>query len=75
METPKAIGLLQSIGQQTMDGRVRRIAEEAVREVQEKVGTEPAVKQLRDELESLKRANQELQSRLANLEAQASKTA
>jgi aminopeptidase N len=74
METPKAIGLLQSIGQQTMDGRVRRIAEEAIREVQEKVGTEPAVKQLRDELESLKRTNQELQSRLANLEAKAGKT-
>ncbi len=30
METPKAIGILQSLADQTPDGRVRRIAEEAV---------------------------------------------
>ncbi len=71
METPKAIGILQSLADQTPDGRVRRIAEEAVQRVQRNVGTDKAVKQLREELDQLKKENQELKSRLENLEAKA----
>lgn len=69
METTKAIGILQSLADQTPDGRVRRIAEESVQDVQKKAGSDRAVKQLREELDQLKKENQELKSRLENLEA------
>jgi aminopeptidase N len=71
METPRAIGILQALADQTADGRVRRIAEEAVQRVQKNVGSDKAVKQMREELDQLKKENQELKSRLENLEAKA----
>lgn len=71
METVKAIGILQSLSEQTADGRVRRIAEEAVGKVQKNAGSDKAVQQLREELDQLKKENQELRSRLENLEAKA----
>ena len=71
METARAIGILQALADQTPDGRVRRIAEEAVQRVQKNVGSDKAVKQIREELEQLKQENQELRSRLENLEAKA----
>ncbi|MGQ4650381.1 M1 family aminopeptidase [Lyngbya aestuarii] len=69
METPKAIGALRSLSDQTADGRVRRLAEEAIAKVQKNVGSDQAVKQLREELDQLKKENQELKSRMENLEA------
>jgi aminopeptidase N len=69
METAKAIPVLQSLANQTPDGRVRRIAEEAVQKVQKNVGTDQSVKQLREELDLLKQENQELKSRVESLEA------
>ena len=71
METPKAIGIIQSLADQTPDGRVRRLAEEAVGKVQKNVGSDKAVKQLREEIDQLKQENQDLKSRLDNLEAKA----
>jgi len=71
METAKAIGILQGLKDQTPDGRVRRRAEEAIKKVQKNVGADKAVKQLREEIDQLKKANQELKSRLENLEAKA----
>jgi aminopeptidase N len=71
METAKAIGILQSLADQTPDGRVRRIAEEAIQDVQRNIGSDKAVKQLREELDQLKKENQELKSRLETLEAKA----
>ena len=71
METVKAIAILQALAQQTPDGRVRRIAEEAVGKVQKNIGSDKAVNQLREELDQLKQENQELLSRLAKLEAMA----
>jgi aminopeptidase N len=71
METAKAIAILKSLGDQTSDGRVRRIADEAVQKVQRNLGSDKAVKQLREELDQLKKENQELKSRLENLEAKA----
>ncbi|WP_315788687.1 M1 family metallopeptidase [Fischerella sp. JS2] len=71
METPKAISILQSLGDQTADGRVRRYAEEEIAKVQKNIGTDSAVKLLREELDQLKQQNQELRSRLENLEAKA----
>jgi len=72
METPKAISILQALANQTPDGRVRRMAEEAVSRVQTAVGTDQGVKQLREELDVLKQQNQELRSRLESLEAKSS---
>jgi aminopeptidase N len=69
METPKAIAILQSLSDRTPDGRVRRIAEEAVGKVQKKIGSDKAVKALRSEVDQLKKENQELRSRLEKLEA------
>ncbi|MGL5035457.1 MAG: M1 family aminopeptidase [Microcystaceae cyanobacterium] len=70
METPKAITILQNLANQTPDGRVRRAAEEAIAKVRGKVGTEQAVKDLRQELDQLKQENQDLKSRLVKLETQ-----
>ncbi|NEQ72134.1 MAG: M1 family metallopeptidase [Okeania sp. SIO2C9] len=71
METTKAIAILQSIVDQTTDGRVRRRAEEAVQRVQKNIGSDKALKQLRQEFDKIKKENQELKSRLENLEAKA----
>lgn len=71
MQTTKAIGILQSLAEQTPDGRVRRIAEESIQDVQKNAGSDQAVKQLREEMDQLKKENQELKSRLENLEAKA----
>ncbi len=69
METVKAIGVLQGLANQSPDGRVKRMADEGVQKVQKKIGTDGAVKQLREELEEVKKTNQELKGRLENLEA------
>lgn len=69
MQTAQAITILNDLAAQTPDGRVRRRAEEAVTKVQKNLGADKAVKELRQEIDQLKQANQELTSRLANLEA------
>ncbi|ALF55117.1 aminopeptidase [Nostoc piscinale CENA21] len=69
METPKAIGVLRSLSEQTPDGRVRRYADEEIANVQKHIGPETALRQLREELDQVKKQNQELKSRLENLEA------
>jgi aminopeptidase N len=71
MQTPQAINLLHALAEQTPDGRVRRMAEEAVEKVQKNLGSDKAVKELRQEVDQLKQENQELKSRLAKLEATA----
>ncbi len=69
METPKAVSILQGLADRTPDGRVKRRAEEAIKKVQKKLGSDKGIKSLRDEIEKLKQENQELESRLSNLEA------
>lgn len=69
METPKAVSILRSLADQTPDGRVRRYAEEEITKVQKQIGTEGTLRQLREELDQIKQQNQELRSRLENLEA------
>ncbi|NET32478.1 MAG: M1 family metallopeptidase [Cyanothece sp. SIO1E1] len=71
METIKAVAVLQSLADQSPDGRVRRRAEEAMQAVQKAAGSDQSVKKLQQELDELKQANQDLRSRLENLEAQA----
>jgi aminopeptidase N len=69
METAKAIPVLQGLAAQSPDGRVKRMADEAVQTVQRKIGSDQSIKQLREELEELKKTNQDLKSRLETLEA------
>ncbi|WP_373526117.1 M1 family aminopeptidase [Nostoc sp.] len=69
METPKAVGILRSLVEQTADGRVRRYAEEEISKVQKNIGSEKNLRQLREDFDQLKQQNQELRSRLENLEA------
>ncbi|MEA5625713.1 M1 family metallopeptidase [Nostoc sp. UHCC 0251] len=69
METPKAVGILRSLAEQTADGRVRRYAEEEISKVQKNIGSEKTLRQLREDFDQLKQQNQELRSRLENLEA------
>ncbi|MBD2139470.1 M1 family metallopeptidase [Anabaena sp. FACHB-1237] len=71
METPKAIAILQSLGNQSTDGRVKRYVEEEIAKVQKNIGADKSVRQLREEIDQLKQQNQELKSRLENLEAKA----
>lgn len=69
MQTPKAISILQNLAAQSPDGRVKRMAEEAVNKVQKNIGSDKAVKELRQEVDKLKKDNQDLKSRLESLEA------
>jgi aminopeptidase N len=68
METTKAVGILQALAQ-TSDGRVRRMAEEAVQRVIKAAGQDQAVQKLQQEIDQLKKDNQDLKSRLETLEA------
>jgi len=69
-----AIRILQSLSNQTPDGRVKRMADEAVTKVQGAIGSDSSIKQLREELEELKKNNQEMKSRLEAIEAKSNKS-
>jgi aminopeptidase N len=69
VESPKALGILSGLGDQTPDGRVRRIAEEAAQQVQKSLSGQRGLQQLQDTVSQLKQENQDLKSRLAALEA------
>jgi aminopeptidase N len=69
MKTSKAITILSNLSQQTPDGRVKKMADEAIAKVQKNLGSDQALKELREEFDQLKQENQKLQSRLAKLEA------
>jgi aminopeptidase N len=69
METTQAVGILQAVAHRTTDGRVRRLAEEAVQRVLKTARPDQAVQKLQQELDQLKKDNQELKSRLETLEA------
>jgi aminopeptidase N len=71
METKRAIAILKSLATQSPDGRVRRRAEEAAQKVQNTIGKDEALKKIQDELDQVKKENQELRSRLEALEAKA----
>jgi aminopeptidase N len=74
IDSAGAIRILQSLSNQTPDGRVKRMADEAVTRVQGAIGSDASIKQLREELEDLKKNNQEMKSRLEAIEAKSAKT-
>ena len=69
MEIQKAVGILETLASSTSDGRVTRKAEEAIKKLNKKLGSDKAIDNLKQELDKLKKDNQDLQSRLAKLEA------
>ncbi len=69
MRDAGALELLSGLAAQTPDGRVRRLAEEAMGKVQKRLDDRQLVQTLRSELDQLKQDNQDLRSRLARLEA------
>ena len=68
IQHPQAIEILNNLASQSPDGRIKRIASEAKTKVQEKMGSDRAIKELRQEIDKLKQENQDLKSRLAKLE-------
>lgn len=74
MDTSGAIAILQGIAEQTADGRIVRVAEEAIEAVEKNIGTDKAVTGLRRELDKVKKLNRELLSRLEALEAKSEKS-
>ncbi|MEM6717387.1 MAG: HEAT repeat domain-containing protein, partial [Cyanobacteria bacterium P01_C01_bin.147] len=64
-----AITVLQGIADHIDDGRVRRRAEETLKKVQKKVEKDQALDRLQQDLAELKKSNQDLKSRLEELEA------
>ena len=69
IEDSKAIALLTNLADTTPDGRVKRRAEEAINQVRDKLGRDKTSKDLQQAIDKLKEENQDLQSRLAKLEA------
>jgi len=68
----QAAGILQALADRTPDGRVRRMAEEAIQRVHKNAGQDQSVKKLQQDLDQLKKDNQDLKSRLESLEAKTS---
>jgi aminopeptidase N len=68
MQHEGAIAILDTLASQTPDGRIKRIAQEAKTKVQQKIGPDKAIQELRQEIDKLKQENQELKSRLTKLE-------
>ncbi len=71
VDSAMAIGVLRSLSDSTPDGRVRRAADEAVQRVQKVIGKDAGLKQLREELDQVRKDNQDLKSRLEAIEAKA----
>ncbi len=69
IDSAGAIGVLRSLSDSTPDGRVRRVADEAIQRVQKAIGKDAGLKQLREELDQLRKDNQSLKSRLEAIEA------
>lgn len=69
IENSKAIAILSNLADTTPDGRVKRRADEAINKVRQKLGGDKELKDLRKELDQLKKDNQDLKSRLAKLES------
>ncbi|NCQ02973.1 MAG: aminopeptidase, partial [Cyanobacteria bacterium] len=69
IEDAQAISMLTNLADTTPDGRVKRRAEEAINQVRSKLGSDKTVKDLQQAIDKLKEENQDLQTRLAKLEA------
>jgi aminopeptidase N len=73
MAAPAAATVLRNLADHINDGRLRRRAEEALKAVQKRLDKDVAVQTLQQDFEELKKTNQDLKSRLADLEAKMKK--
>ncbi len=71
MEQTRAASILAGLQQSSPDGRVKRLAEEAVQRVRKAIGSERGLQDTQRRLDQLAEENRELRSRLAALEAKA----
>lgn len=71
LHDPEAIGPLQRLASQDVEGRVKGAAAKAVRAIGERLERPAEIKQLRGEIETLRESNKTLLDRLERLEASA----
>ncbi|MEO0540722.1 MAG: M1 family metallopeptidase [Cyanobacteria bacterium P01_A01_bin.105] len=64
-----ALRILRNLVDHSLDGRVKRRAEEALQRVRRNIGADKALTELHKEMDELKKTNQDLKSRLETLEA------
>ena len=69
LTSTKALSILRSLSAQTPDGRVRRMADEAIKRVQKAIDKDTVKQAMKDDLDTLKKSNQELKSKVEELEA------
>ncbi|MEO0758187.1 MAG: M1 family metallopeptidase [Cyanobacteria bacterium J06648_16] len=69
MEDRGALAILKNLVDHSLDGRVKRRAEEALQRVRKNIGSDKALTELQKEFDALKKTNQDLKSRLETLEA------
>jgi len=69
INSAKAIPILQYISGKTLYGRNRKAVTSAIESVQKSIGTQSSIKKITKDLEEMKKSNQELKSRLEELEA------
>lgn len=70
LKSAKALSMLRSLSSQTPDGRVRRLADEAITRVTKAIDKDELKQAMQDDLETLKQSNQELKSQVEELAAQ-----
>jgi aminopeptidase N len=73
MQTNKAIIILELLALQTSDGRVTRMAQESIKNVQSALGSQKGLDELRQKFEQVKEENKDLKSRLEAIEAKLDK--
>ena len=69
LKSTTALSILRSLSKQTPDGRVKRRADEAIRNVQKSIDKDELSQEMKEDLEKLKQTNQELASKVEELEA------
>lgn len=70
IDHPRALQILQTMGDRAHDGRIKRLVDESINKVQKAIGTDERLKTLEATLNELQKENQALKSRLEQLEAQ-----
>lgn len=71
--TAKSVQILLNIAEKTLYGRIRNMALQTVKKVQAGMSPEKSLSQIRDEMEEIKKTNQELKSRLEEMEGRKEK--
>jgi aminopeptidase N len=68
-----AVEALETLAKQDAEGRVRTAAKDAIQKIRAVAPVQPEVKQLRKELDEIKKTNEKLQERITELEGKTAK--